>query len=41
MRVRQIESKKTRVLKDLEERNISNISLKQLREIEDILNQTR
>ena len=41
IRVRQIETKKTSILKDLEERNISNISLKQLREIEAILNQTR
>lgn len=41
IRVSQIESKKTSILKDLEERTLSNISLKQLREIESILHQTR
>lgn len=41
IRVRQLSDKKASVIKDLKSRDVTNLSLSQLKEIEDILSQTR
>lgn len=41
IRVRQLSDKKGKIIEDLKSRDITNLSLSQLKEIEDILNQTK
>lgn len=41
IRVRKLSDKKDKIIEDLKSRDITNLSLSQLKEIEDILNQTK